>query len=218
MKQYRWLRTTEWAPAELTVRWLNQKRVSKRITDVTAYERVRRFIETAEQLVKLDSARNYPRAPLLPRRKAVGTTEQHDNLKSRLRAVNFINHVLRTQFVPRIKFSDGSLKYEVRSRRHADWSANDFGEAKALEGVLFILGREPISGKWYNPLIQCACCSTWTVRERPRGRFCSDNCRQAEYATSPAFKRKKRDYMRNVFRPREKRRAAAALAGVRRRR
>jgi len=57
---------------------------------------------------------------------------------------------------------------------------------------------------------QCGHCSKWFYAMTEHQRYCAVNCRQKSHATSTEFKEKRARYMRETYRPREKRQAKFA--------
>jgi hypothetical protein len=93
---------------------------------------------------------------------------------------------LRTQMV----FSDGAK---------GDWENN------AIRCILDLFKDRQLFR-----LRGCPCCRQWFYAMRDDQRFCSTACRQKEHSQSPDFKERRARYMRDEYRPGEKRRASRA--------
>jgi hypothetical protein len=57
---------------------------------------------------------------------------------------------------------------------------------------------------------RCSECHQWFYAVRGHQHFCGDSCRRKHEAQSPAFKQKRATYMRETYRPNEKRKDALA--------
>jgi hypothetical protein len=61
---------------------------------------------------------------------------------------------------------------------------------------------------------RCKECSQWFEAATNHQRFCSDSCRKQHASRSPEFREKRRIYMRETYRPREKRSQQKSLEAI----
>jgi hypothetical protein len=79
--------------------------------------------------------------------------------------------------------------------------------------------RQLVENHTIHRLRRCSQCKrTWFCAATEHQRFCGDKCRKKHASASPIFKEKRRRYMAEVYRPRERHADAAALDKTRKRR
>ena len=72
--------------------------------------------------------------------------------------------------------------------------------------VFWLMGH--ISGSGLSPASilrfrQCRRCSKWFYALTDHQAYCSAKCRQKDHADSPEFRKKRAEYMKQIYRPRE---------------
>jgi hypothetical protein len=72
-------------------------------------------------------------------------------------------------------------------------------------------------GRWIYRCRRCLHCGRWFFARTEHQMHCSEKCRKARAAIAPEFKKKRADYMRDTYRPAEKKRAIDALQLARKR-
>lgn len=190
-----------------TVAWLNAMRCAKG-ADAIAYRRVCNAMKLVEELIKLDTKRDYPTASLWPSGKAKATVEQRRDLTARRKVVDRLNRLFRQYATyPRAGFSPQQLNFHPEPVRAAQRSTIDcaigsfryrFGEADAIRGLLTL---ESSGGRQFgNPFGRCGRCGDWFIRRRQKHIYCGEDCRKDQYAQGPKFKGKRKRYMRKYRR------------------
>jgi hypothetical protein len=86
----------------------------------------------------------------------------------------------------------------------ANWN---FMEMRMVSYLLEALDKGEISR-----FRRCSDCQNWFYATTSHQRFCGEACRRRYTAGSPEFKEKRRNYMKQVYRPQQKQRDANSLA------
>ena len=71
--------------------------------------------------------------------------------------------------------------------------------------------RRLVENHTLHRLRRCSQCQTWFYAATEHQRFCCEKCRKKHASESPIFKEKRRRYMAEVYRPRERQEQIAAL-------
>jgi hypothetical protein len=75
--------------------------------------------------------------------------------------------------------------------------------------------RRMVESRTLHRLRRCSVCQAWFYAVTEHQRFCEEKCRKKHASESPLFKEKRRRYMAEVYRPREKKAATATLKKAR---
>ncbi len=77
--------------------------------------------------------------------------------------------------------------------------------------VRYLLDRTKMPGE-LSRVRRCSNCRNWLYATTGHQRFCGDVCRRRYTAASPEFKEKRRNYMKQIYRPEQKQKDERSLA------
>ena len=94
-----------------------------------------------------------------------------------------------------------------------EWSENiPHGPAHWEHAILrVLLDRINYPGE-LSRIRRCSDCQNWFYAATSHQRFCGEACRRRYTASCPEFKEKRRNYMKQVYRPQQKQRESRSLA------
>jgi len=114
---------------------------------------------------------------------------------SKLKSLVYELNALSEQYKwsPSYHVSDTGLSLSWRFPAQGSW------EDTAVWWIRWLVENHSI-----HRLRRCSQCQTWFYAGTEHQRFCNEKCRKKHASESPIFKEKRRRYMAEVYRPREK--------------
>jgi len=153
------------------------------------YKRVTRLIELFQKVHSL-----------LP----ISSRKSRKKMDSLLCKLNSLSE--RYQWSPSYNLSDTGLSLSWRLPAPGRW------EDRAVWCI-----RRLVENRTIHRLRPCSQCQSWFYGRTDHQRFCGETCRRKDASKSPVFKEKRRRYMAEVYRPRQKREEKESRRRLRRR-
>lgn len=132
----------------------------------------------------------------------MGLSDKALGFQSREKFLEWANSDLKRYMQFPVIFVDPSSNEFASKMEHC---SGDEWENDAVNSILWLLNNGQL-----HRLKRCFCCGTWFYAVRDRQRFCRTACRQKEHSQSPEFKKERARYMREEYRPLERKREERA--------
>ncbi len=131
---------------------------------------------------------------LLQRAHSLLQTPTEESRKEFERLLGELNNLSRRyKWSPGYQVSETGLSLSWQFPEPENWEANS---------VWWI--RQLVEAHAIHRLRRCLQCQTWFYAATEHQRFCVEKCRKKHASGSPVFKEKRRRYMAEVYRPRER--------------